>query len=40
VGADRHPAVAGHHQPKADQAQINPFLLGLAALGDRGALVG
>jgi len=39
VAGDRHATVAGHDQPEADQAQIDPFLLGLAALGDRGALV-
>jgi hypothetical protein len=35
VAGDRHATVAGHDQPEADQAQINPFLLGLAAVGDR-----
>jgi hypothetical protein len=40
VGADRHPAVAGHHQPKADQAQVEPLLLGMAPPGKLVAVVG
>ena len=37
---DRDPAVAGDDQRQADQAQVDAFLLGFAALGDRGPLVG
>ena len=41
VGApgQRDPAVAGDDQAQADQAQVGALLLGLPALGDRGALV-
>ena len=40
VGDQRDAAVDGNDQAKADQAQIGPFLLGVAPLGDRGAVVG
>ena len=37
---DRDPTVAGDDQRQGDQTQVHPFLLRLAALGDRGPLVG
>ena len=40
VRDDRDPTVAGHDQRQTDQAQVHPLLLGLAALGDRGPVVG
>jgi hypothetical protein len=40
VGGQRDAAVAGDDQAEADQAQVEPFLLGLAPLGQRGARVG
>jgi len=39
VPGQRDPAVAGDHQAQAHQAQVGALLLGLPALGDRGALV-
>jgi hypothetical protein len=40
VGDQRDPAVAGDDQARADQAQIDPVLCGLAALGNRRRFVG
>jgi len=40
VMKDRHAAVAGHHQPDPDQAQVEPLLLGVAARRDGVAGVG
>jgi transposase-like protein len=39
VAGDRDRAVAGDDQPEPDQPQVIAFLFGVAALGDRGAVI-
>jgi hypothetical protein len=36
VGEQWDAAIAGHHQPEADQAQVDTLLFGFAALSDGG----
>ena len=40
VADERDAAVGGDHQAQADQAQVDPLLLGVAPLGDRRPVVG
>ena len=40
MGDKRDAAVGGHDQAEADDAQVGPFLLGVASLGYRGLVVG